>query len=100
MRLIDADKLIQEFEKSKTFEGDEYTEGINTGISWCTEDTANAPTVNAIPIDWIIKWANKNCMYCCDYDYPTERTDGWFDINDMVKDWKKENGTEESTRNI
>lgn len=53
MKLIDVDKLIQEFEKSKTFEGDEYTEGINTGISWCTEDTASAPTVEAIPVEWI-----------------------------------------------
>ena len=45
----------------------------------------------SIPIEWILKWANKNCMYCYDYDYPTEKTDRWFDINNMVKDWQEEN---------
>lgn len=96
MRLIDADKVYEErFTRSK------IEEGVIVHVNIIEANKVkNAPTVNAIPIDWIIKWANKNCMYCCDYDYPTERTDGWFDINDMVKDWKKENGTEESTRNI
>lgn len=44
-----------------------------------------------IPIEWILKWADKNCMYCLDYDYPTEKYDGWYDINNMLKDWEKEN---------
>ena len=79
MRLIDADKL-----KIKI-----------TGITKpheFVEEIDKRPTVEAIPIEWILKWANKNCRYCLDYDYPTEKTDGWFDINNMVKDWAKENG--------
>ena len=50
MRLIDADKLIQELEKNKTLYIDEYEEGRNTGISWCIEDVVDAPTVDAVPI--------------------------------------------------
>lgn len=87
MRLIDADKVYEErFTRSK------IEEGVVVHVNIIEANKVkNAPTVDAIPIDWIIKWANKNCMYCCDYDYPTERTDGWFDINDMVKEWKKKN---------
>lgn len=42
-----------------------------------------APTFEAIPIKWIRKWlANKPWQYVPD-------------VNDMLKDWRKENGIEE-----
>lgn len=80
MRLIDADKF-------KAYMQDNYVLYDHT-----LADIDAQPTVEAIPIEWVLKWTNKNCMYCYDYDYPTEKTDGWFDINNMVKDWAKENG--------
>lgn len=48
----------------------------------------------AIPVEWIKRWANRNCMYCYDYDYPTEKHDSWYAIRDMIEDWGKENGNQ------
>ena len=83
MRLIDADRVKQ------------YA---LTAIATNTDKEAAAemidqlfPTVEAIPVEWIKKWANEHCMYCLDYDYTTEKYDGWYDINSMIKDWEKEN---------
>ena len=82
MRLIDADKLLPKlwvcYEENKPIVDGE-------------------PTVEAIPIAWIKQWANEHCMYCLDYDYPTEKYDGWYDINSMIKDWKKENEQNKET---
>lgn len=82
MRLIDADKLREDLMDQELCNAPELV----------YESIREAKEIKAIPIDWILKWANKNCRYCLDYDYPTEKTDGWFDINNMVKDWGKENG--------
>ena len=91
MRLIDADKLpyVNKVILVDDVDGDITITVAKEHTSYVNDE---APTVKAIPIDWILKWANRNCMYCYDYDYPTEKTDGWFDINNMVKDWAKENG--------
>lgn len=73
----------------------ELSEEEKDTVSWFIHHISkmvdNMPTENVISIEWIKKWANKNCMYCYDYDYPTEKTDGWFDIEKMLKDWEKEN---------
>lgn len=63
MRLIDADELIQELEKNKTYESDKYKEGINIGILWCCEDVAVAPTVKAIPIEWLHSIMKKQLIF-------------------------------------
>lgn len=91
MRLIDADKLpyVNKVILVDDVDGDITITVAKEHTSYVNDET---PTIKAIPIDWILKWANRNCMYCYDYDYPTEKTDGWFDINNMVKDWGKENG--------
>lgn len=47
---------------------------------------------DAIPIDWIKKWAKKNGLDCYDYDYPTEKNDWWYAIEKMLEDWGRENG--------
>lgn len=88
MKLIDASMFLKVAHSIKELDDalDPITEEL---IEMIIEEQ---PEVEAIPIDWILKWANKNCMYCYDYDYPTEKTDGWFDINNMVKNWGKENG--------
>lgn len=74
-RLIDADKLR-----------------INcvcvNGICIDGRTIENAPTVKAIPIEWIWKW----------YDEETHRLgDGWthvehpYSIKRMIEDWEREN---------
>ena len=77
MKLIDADKLKEELK-------------IN-GLGYQYYMLNNAPTVEAIPISWIKKWAKKNGLDCYDYDYPTEKNDWWYAIEKMLKDWEKEN---------
>ena len=92
IRLINADNLIQEFEKNiEIYEGDEYEEGINTGIRWCKEDVVNATTVNAIPIEWIEKKL-LSCQYEYENDYDKGFDKGWnCVIKTLLKDWEKEN---------
>ena len=86
MRLIDADKLIQELEKNKTFESDEYTEGVNTGISWCAEDVVDAPTVDAIPIEWIEEYRQNREDYADEYNAKAV-------LKRLLETWEKENET-------
>ena len=67
MRLIYADKLIQELEKNKIIYTDEYEEGRNTGISWSIEEVVDAPTVDAIPVIRCkdCKFSSPNGVYGC-----------------------------------
>lgn len=48
----------------------------------------NKTEKNAIPIEWIKKWAKKNGLDCYDYDYPTEKNDWWYAIEKMLEDWE------------
>lgn len=98
MRLIDADELKQELEKNKTFESDEYTEGVNTGISWCNEDVDNASTVEAIPVAWIEKRIDSYIQF---YE-KKEKTEPAIArsisnaidaISELLDDWREENET-------
>ena len=98
VRLIDVDELKYSLQdhygvvEQDCGVSEDFVEGAISGLDAAMFEINCALAVEAIPIEWILKWANRNCMYCYDYDYPTEKTDGWFDINNMVKDWGKENG--------
>lgn len=86
MRLIDADEIIKEtwsVEIKDMFHMNETVDVISK------KDIEKAPTVNAIPIEWVKKWVRSNCMYCYDYDYPTEPTDGYYEIMHMIEDWER-----------
>lgn len=87
-RLIDANKA-----KVILWGYSRYSGIDEAPYSYAEEAIDILPTIDAIPVDWILKWANKNCMYCYDYDYPTEKTDGWLDINNMINEWERENET-------
>ena len=83
MRLIDADKI--EFVLPRTLTEEEKNT-FNLVIKKAFE---NAPTVEAIPTNWIKNWCVKN--------YPTypriiteqllKKTETWR----MIEDWEKEN---------
>ena len=45
------------------------------------------PEVEAIPIEWIEKWIDKNT------ELETLSIDGVWDIQEMIEDWGKENET-------
>lgn len=88
MRLIDADTFVKSIEN----------ENSGMSISGTVEKLARTiqvnmqPTVNAVPVEWIKKWAKKNGLDCYDYDYPTEKNEWWYAIEKMLEDWEKENG--------
>ena len=73
MRLIDADKLKEEMK-------------VN-GLGYQYYMLDNAPTVKAIPIEWIKKWL-ETCIPHYDYDRMTYIAD----VYDMLEDWDEENG--------
>lgn len=92
MRLIDADKLeLKHFVQRVTEQPISYegTQPIYANYDIIAYDVDNAPTVKAIPVNWIKNWCVKN--------YPTypriiteqllKRTETWR----MIEDWEKEN---------
>lgn len=95
MRLIDADELIANLKPE---------ESVWIGLV-LAEQVVNAPTVEAIPIEWIKKWLNNianNERYKNDYVELTEEVKRIVYrqemmiikipcISDMLEDWKKEN---------
>ena len=82
MRLIDADKLelkhyIQRVSDKVIRYNGTQPEYANYDI--LAHDIANAPTVKAIPIEWIEEWGWKNGM--------SES----MSLRVMIDDWEKEN---------
>ena len=85
MRLIDADKLelkhyIQRVSDKVIRYNGTQPEYANYDI--LAHDIANAPTVKAIPIEWILKWA-------CEFIDPN--SEGYKMAMELVHDWRKEN---------
>lgn len=78
MRLIDADEIVKEtwgVVIKDMFHMDETVDVISR------KDIDNAPTVKAIPIEWIKKWLGK-------------LIDPYDDsVCQMLEDWEKENET-------
>lgn len=66
MRLIDADKLraqIEAHEIKYNFTPTDYDYGHNSGLNCAVIEIFNAETVEAIPVDWLMKkadWCDKN----------------------------------------
>ena len=82
MRLIDADKLqikhfVQRGDQPIGYEG---TQPLYDYTDLIAYDVDNAPTVKAIPIEWINNWLNtgRNAKY-------------FIPMMRMVEDWEKEN---------
>lgn len=72
MRLIDADKLLENYSSEDMAIGG-------------TDIIKTAPTVDAIPIEWLNEWSKK-------YLEPVkEYTDI---IEDIMNDWREERGNE------
>ena len=75
MRLIDADKLLEPG----------YTDMFDAPIRFAMVSRyaiESAPTVKAIPIEWILKWA-------CEFIDPN--SEGYKMAMELVHDWRKEN---------
>lgn len=88
MRLIDADKLP--FEEVWTWEHGTFQP--TTGEIVDGKAIREAPTVEAIPVEWIVnKWAKKFWKVINGKKYYTG--DGYDTVWDMIEDWEKENGT-------
>ena len=71
-RLIDADDLIIEILTHDLIGDDKEVDKI----------ILDAPTVKAIPVEWILKWA-------CEFIDPN--SEGYKMAMELVHDWRKEN---------
>lgn len=71
LKLFEESKNIRYFDKNKK-KSQIFADGLD--FAWTMLD--NAPTVDAIPIEWINKWIKENT---------------YADVIDMVRDWEKEN---------
>lgn len=78
MRLIDADKLVNDIAEHITVKA----------VSRVLAITQGQPTIDAIPVEWIEQWLLKNC-YDENGHYNGE---GYDTVGDMMEDWRKENG--------
>lgn len=74
MRLIDADKLLQETWKVETKDMFHMTEIVDVVSAI---DIKEAPTVKAIPIEWLEKQLDVF-------------GDGFYDLRLVIKHWEKE----------
>ena len=82
MRLINADKLKTEMLLNKTSqEISDVDERQNDVVDWCIKDVDDAPTVEAIPIEWIKKWNQKNENFLLYMGLARK----------LIEDWGKEN---------
>lgn len=79
MRLIDADKLFDIFERE-----------LPNVPNQVYREMANAPTVKAIPIEWIKKYAKKGGRIA-NIMFP-------FEIEMMLDDWEKWEKENEANR--
>lgn len=81
MRLIDADKL-KRTEGMFQYQINEVFDRLSAS-AYTFEDVENAPTVEAIPIEWIKKWISER------NDFPTMPYNQH--IWNMLEDWETEN---------
>ena len=80
MRLIDADALMKTYKGwLPQLESDEDA-GDRNGVETCIAVLEDAPTIDAIPVAWIIKWSNK-------WYRETQRD---VSIVDVLEAWQKE----------
>ncbi len=84
MRLINAEKLNDEM-YHKSFEVDDGRNVWNSGL-WIRykifeEAIRDAPTIDAIPVSWISRWASEHMA-----EY------GTLTIERLLEDWEKEQG--------
>ena len=88
MRLIDADKL-PEVNTIERIDGDRevfVSSWIPATAIW------KAPTVEAIPIEWVKKYLAKLIVVQDDLDYPNQLLIGRvIGIEIMLEEWEKEN---------
>ena len=87
MRLIDADRLL------KPSFTDMFDKPVKMDM-FSRYAIESQPTVKAIPIEWIKEWYKKALSKS------GFMGDEMVSVEDLLEDWEKENGTEESNRNI
>lgn len=77
MRLIDADETLRLME----FEEYKYQYEEHYGYRQAEKFIELQPTIDAIPLEWIIEWLEKNNTHYCTVDL-------------MLEAWEKENEQE------
>ena len=79
MELIERDELFKRIAKQETWNIPDFV----------YDEIRNAPTVKAIPIEWIKKWCNEHSRKSLE-----ERLLKRCGVITLLEDWEKENGKE------
>lgn len=74
MRIIDADALSNELFKRHVHDGEELVPMLYYDDA--VKVVENAPTIDAIPVEWLRKW-------------PKDLREGAY-VRDILQDWQKE----------
>ena len=88
MKLIDKDKLHLTYKQ-----GAYIGHGMYDGEGYYVDgnEVANAPIIEAIPIEWINSYTT-GLVFGDDYEDNADSIDYYIDcIKEMVRDWEKEN---------
>ena len=94
MRLIDANKLLQETWEVETKDMFHMTEMVDV-IS--RKDIEKAPTVKAIPIERIVKRINYYSDLILTYPNEKELLYSQTELISLLEDWEKENAQRENS---
>ena len=88
MKLIDKDKLHLTY-KQGTYVG----HGIYDGEGYYVDgnEVANAPIINAIPIEWIVKRINYYSDLILKYPNEKELLYSQTELISLLEEWEKEN---------
>lgn len=82
MRLADIDKFIKDFPiRLNHYDKENGSEKFVLGIEAVLDSLDNAPTVKAIPIEWLESQLNVF-------------GDGFYDLRLVIKQWEKDNERE------
>ena len=79
-RLIDANEVL--LTKDERILG--YTD-VNAALKLQMMKIVDAPTIEAIPIEWIVDWLTKQHIPA------THTCDDYYAVEMMLGDWEKEN---------
>ena len=94
MRLIDADKLeLKHYVQRVTDKPIGYggTQPIYANYDIIAYDVDNAPTVNAIPIEWIVKRINYYSDLILKHPNEKELLYSQTELISLLEDWEREN---------
>ena len=85
MRLVDNDEVVRIVREEVKDEDNTLPVQFRAGVDYVLKIMNELPTVDVIPIEWIVGWLTKQTI-------PATHTCDYYDaVEMMLDDWEKEN---------